>query len=217
MSLVIENLCYKDYKNTKINVNGKVDSGDVLGLFGSSGCGKTTFLNVLAGFYKIESGKIMLNNQLISNLPAFRRKIAYVFQSNALFDHLNVCENVAFALRFVNEGRWFWRGSYRKRRAFAYLKEFSLEGLASKYPLQLSGGEQKRVAILRALIVNPRLLLLDEAFTGLDEENKLKTMSWMATLIDRLNIPVILVSHSREERSAFATKVVEWKGAQIQL
>ena len=198
-----------------MQLSGGVKAGEVLALRGPSGCGKTTFLNVLAGFHPLLSGEICLQERNIAWQPPYKRKIAYVFQSNVLFEHLNVLDNVAFALRFEQGMRGLFKSGQRRARALSFLQEFSLEALAKKWPQQLSGGEQKRIALLRSLIVKPELLLLDEAFAGLDRENKLKMTTWIERLIRQINIPVILVSHSEEDQLALAHRVVTWQEGEL--
>jgi spermidine/putrescine transport system ATP-binding protein len=140
-----------------------VDGGEFFSLLGPSGCGKTTTLRLIAGFERPDSGKILLDGVDMSATPPHKRKVNTVFQSYALFPHLDVFDNVAFGLRRRKEKR-----SEIRQRVLQVLDAVRLSGLERRRPVQLSGGQQQRVALARALVLSPAVLLLDEPLGALD-------------------------------------------------
>ena len=147
------------------DVSLRVPAGQVTCLLGPSGCGKSTTLRMIAGVDIQDSGRILVDGNLVCDtvfrVPPERRSIGLMFQDFALFPHLSVAENIAFGLKGRGEGG--------KRRVGELLERVSLAGFGKKYPHELSGGEQQRVALMRALAPSPRILLMDEPFSGLDE------------------------------------------------
>src|SRR5262249_23585852 len=140
----------------------EIGRGELVGLLGPSGSGKTTTLRMVAGFVAPSSGRILLDGEDVTGLPAHQRNIGMVFQSYALFPHLTVIENVAFGLRMRQV-----RPAERRTGATAALELVELGGVAQRYPAQLSGGQQQRVALARALVIEPTILLLDEPLSNL--------------------------------------------------
>ncbi len=173
----------------------------VTALFGPSGCGKTSLLRTLAGLEPQARGYLKVGDAIWQDgafsLPPHRRSLGYVFQEPSLFAHLNVRRNIEYGLRRLP--RHAERPSLE--RAVALL---GLEKLLERKPHQLSGGEQQRVAIARALAVNPAMLLLDEPLAALDEARKAEILPWLETLHRALAIPVLYVSHSRDEVARLA-------------
>ena len=140
-----------------------IHDGEFLTLLGPSGCGKTTLLRMLAGLDTPTKGKIILDGQDITNLPPYKRDVNMVFQNYALFPHMTAEENIGFGLRMKGVGK-----EEAAKRTQKLLKLIRLEDLRSRYPAQMSGGQQQRVAVARALVNNPKMLLLDEPLGALD-------------------------------------------------
>ena len=188
-------------------------------LLGPSGCGKTSLLRMIAGHEDITSGKVFLDNQDISNEPPAARSTSMMFQSYALFPHLKVIDNVAFALKIMGVSK-----TERHARAMELLESVQLHTMSQRYPSQLSGGQQQRVALARALITKPKLLLLDEPLSALDPFLRIEMRSELKLLQRQLGITFVHVTHSQEEAMALADVVlvmndgkVEQQGSPIEL
>ncbi len=182
-------------------------AGGVTALFGESGVGKTSIVNAIAGLLRPDAGRIALDGAVLFDaaarvfVPAERRRFGYVFQEGRLFPHLSVRRNLLFA-------RWFDKADHAPDE-FAHVVELlGLEPLLERRPALLSGGEKQRVAIGRALLARPRLLLLDEPLASLDAARKEEILSYLVRLRDELSIPMIYVSHSVEEVTRLASNVV---------
>ncbi|MBM4404936.1 MAG: ABC transporter ATP-binding protein [Chloroflexi bacterium] len=180
---------------------------EVVALFGPSGAGKTTTLNAIAGLVTPAKGTIAIDGTALFagggreavNVPARARKIGYVFQSYALFPHLTALKNVAYPLGGAPDA---------ESQAMGHLETLGMADFAHRYPDELSGGQQQRVAIARALAREPRLLLLDEPFTALDESLRRALRKELRAICDRMQIPVVLVTHDLSEVLALADRVV---------
>ncbi|XDZ69738.1 ABC transporter ATP-binding protein [Alphaproteobacteria bacterium LSUCC0744] len=188
-------------------------------LLGPSGCGKTSLLRMIAGHEDITSGAVFLDNLDISNEPPAARSTSMMFQSYALFPHLKVIDNVAFALKIVGVGK-----TERHARAMELLESVQLHTMSQRYPSQLSGGQQQRVALARALITKPKLLLLDEPLSALDPFLRIEMRSELKLLQRQLGITFVHVTHSQEEAMALADVIlvmndgkVEQKGSPIEI
>jgi putative spermidine/putrescine transport system ATP-binding protein len=188
-------------------------------LLGPSGCGKTSLLRMIAGHEDITSGKVFLDNQDISNEPPAARSTSMMFQSYALFPHLKVIDNVAFALKILGVSK-----TERHARAMELLESVQLHTMSQRYPSQLSGGQQQRVALARALITKPKLLLLDEPLSALDPFLRIEMRSELKLLQRQLGITFVHVTHSQEEAMALADVIlvmndgkVEQQGSPIEL
>ena len=188
-------------------------------LLGPSGCGKTSLLRMIAGHEDITNGTVFLDNQNISNEPPAARSTSMMFQSYALFPHLKVIDNVAFALKIMGVGK-----SERHARAMELLESVQLHTMSQRYPSQLSGGQQQRVALARALITKPKLLLLDEPLSALDPFLRIEMRSELKLLQRQLGITFVHVTHSQEEAMALADVIlvmndgkVEQQGSPIEL
>lgn len=175
-------------------VNLHIPSGGFFALLGPSGCGKTTLLRLIAGLEKADSGKILLGNTDITDLPVHKRSINIVFQNYALFPHLNVFDNVAYSLHVQKRPK-----AEIEQRVLKILKAFHLEGHIFKYPTQLSGGQQQRVALARAIINEPDVLLLDEPLAALDFKLREKMLIELIELQDKLKTTFIYVTHDQFE------------------
>jgi sulfate/thiosulfate transport system ATP-binding protein len=195
MSIVLEKL-QKRYDGHVVvnNVSLEVEDGEFFVLLGSSGSGKTTVLNLIAGLTPLESGRIILNGHDVSHLPTQQRRVGFVFQDYALFQYMNVAENVEFALSIrkipVKE---------RQNRRDELLEIVGLAGLGNRMPKQLSGGQQQRVALARALAHKPDVLLLDEPLGALDAKIRIELRRSLKNIQRQLGIATILVTHDQEE------------------
>jgi len=182
---------------------------------GPSGCGKSTALNCITGLIPITSGEIFIDDECIddskTSVPPEKREFGMVFQNYALFPHLTVKENIAFGLKL----RKLPRSEVDKRVGDA-LKMVHLEGYASKFPSQMSGGEQQRVAIARCIVLEPRLLLLDEPLSNLDAKLRVELRYELKALHERLKVTTIYVTHDQTEALALSDRIVVLKLGKIQ-
>ena len=172
-------------------------------LLGPSGCGKTTILRMIAGHEDPSEGRILVGGQAVAGLPPARRGTAMMFQSYALFPHLTIVDNVAFSLKMRGMAK-----EERRKQAMAVLERVQMAHLADRVPAQLSGGQQQRVALARALITRPRVLLLDEPLSALDEFLRLRMRGELRGLQRDLGITFVHVTHTQPEAIALADLVV---------
>src|SRR5262245_37186770 len=189
----------------------EVAKGTVLSLLGPSGCGKTTLLRIIAGFVEPDSGRVTVGGRDITDLPANRRQVGFVFQNYALFPHLDVRRNVAYGLRVRR--RPSAEVTERVRRAIELV---SLAGFEDRYPAQLSGGQQQRVAIARALVLEPEVLLLDEPFNALDAALRLSMQIELRKLIERIGVTSIFVTHDQIEAMTLADTIAVMRAGRIE-
>jgi putrescine transport system ATP-binding protein len=176
--------------------------GEFFALLGPSGCGKTTLMRLLAGFETPEAGRILLNGEDIAGLPPHRRPSSMMFQSYALFPHLNVERNIAFGL--VQQG---WAKAAIGPRVEEMLSLVRLEGLNQRKPDQLSGGQRQRVALARALAPGPKILLLDEPLAALDRKLREETQLELKALQRRLGMTFMIVTHDQDEAMVVADRI----------
>ncbi len=192
-------------------INLKIPAGSYCCLLGPSGCGKTTTLRMIAGHEEASDGDVILGAENITSLPPAARGTAMMFQSYALFPHLDCIDNVAFSLKMRGVAR-----DTRRTRAMALLKRVQMEPFAQRLPAQLSGGQQQRVALARALITAPQVLLLDEPLSALDPFLRIKMREELKALQTRLGISFIHVTHSQDEAMALADLVVVMNQGRIE-
>jgi iron(III) transport system ATP-binding protein len=179
----------------------EIQPGTLVTLLGPSGCGKTTTLRMIAGLETASSGKIFIDNEDVTILPASSRDVTMVFQSYALFPHLSVLENVAYGLRVTKH-------KDPKTAALEALEMVGLGGYESRAPNQLSGGQQQRVALARALVMKPKVLLFDEPLSNLDAKLRRQMRTEIRALQQRLGITAIYVTHDQSEALAISDTVV---------
>lgn len=176
------------------DLNLTVEEGEFLTLLGSSGCGKTTTLRMIAGFEEPTTGSIKVEGENIEEKEPFERNVNTVFQSYALFPHKTIFDNIAYGLKMKKVPK-----AEIKKKVTEMMELVQLEGFEKRYPSQLSGGQKQRVAIARALINRPRVLLLDEPLGALDLKLRKQMQLELKRLQKKLNITFIYVTHDQEE------------------
>lgn len=207
-------------KNISISFNGhkilenfslNIKNGEFVTFLGSSGCGKTTTLRIIAGFEKPDSGEILFSGKKINNVPAHKREINTIFQNYALFPHLNVYENIAFGMRLSKKSE-----DYIEKEVTNMLKLVSLSGFSSRKIASLSGGQQQRVAIARALVNRPKVLLLDEPLGALDLKLRKDMQTELKNIQQQTGITFVFVTHDQEEALSMSDTVVVMDKGKIQ-
>lgn len=180
-----------------------VRPGERLAVHGPSGCGKTTLLYAIAGLLDVHHGVIRIGDRDVTHIPAHQRDIGLVFQDNQLFPHFDVADNVSYSLRVRGIGK-------RERRKVAedWLSRFGLTGLARRRVAELSGGEAKRVALARTMAAAPRVVLLDEPLTGLDDSLHERLLGDIRDIFDSLGTTVVHVTHDRAEGTALCHRSI---------
>ncbi|MGQ9508728.1 MAG: ABC transporter ATP-binding protein [Thermodesulfobacteriota bacterium] len=190
-----------------------IERGDFFTFLGPSGCGKTTILRMIAGFTRPDGGKILFDGQEVNELPSWKRDVGMVFQNYALWPHLSVFENVAFGLK----ERKFPKSIVREKTLRA-LEMVGLKGMEKRRPSELSGGQQQRVALARTLVIEPRLLLLDEPLSNLDAKLRIQMRHELVRIQKNLGITTLYVTHDQEEALILSTRIaVMSKGRVIQV
>src|SRR3954447_13049444 len=188
-----------------------VKRGEFVSLRGPSGCGKTTTLRLIAGFEQPDDGAIRIGDEDVQGLPPHKRNVNTVFQSYALFPHLNVLDNVAYGLRHRRVRR-----EERESRARRMLGLVRLEGVERRKPAQLSGGQQQRVALARALVMDPKVLLLDEPLGALDLAVRKQLQIELKTIQADIGVTFIYVTHDQEEALALSDRVAVMNAGRIE-
>ena len=185
--------------------------GEVFGLLGPNGAGKTTTLRIIGGFEKPDSGKVFFDGADITNVPANKRNLNTVFQKYALFGHMTIEENIAFGLKIKNKS-----DSYIKDKIKYALKLVNLEGFEKRKPTSLSGGQQQRIAIARAIVNEPKVLLLDEPLGALDLKLRQDMQYELMRLKEELGITFIYITHDQEEALTMSDKIIVMNKGYIQ-
>lgn len=204
MYLSLKNIS-KKYKDKEIlkNISFDIKEGELVCILGPSGCGKTTLLNIIGGFVSDYSGDVLLSNENINNIPPEKREIATVFQSYGLFTHKNVIDNVSYGLKLLKIDK-----NTREKRARDMLEKVGLAGYDKKKIKELSGGEQQRVAIARSMVLNPKLLLLDEPLSNLDVHLRDVMRKEIKRIQKQFGVTMIIVTHDQEDAFKLADRVV---------
>ena len=195
---------YKPDKLCLDNVNIKIEEGEKVSILGPSGCGKSTLLRLIAGFEKPQKGIIKLDDKEVfadnKFLPPHKRNVGLVVQEKALFPHLSIAENIGFGVR---------KSPDNKVIVNELLELFRIEDLKSKYPHEISGGEQQRVAFARSMAPSPKFLMLDEPFSALDEKLKETLYNDLLEIFLKKNFSVLLVTHDENEAKIMTDKQIK--------
>jgi sulfate transport system ATP-binding protein len=203
MSIVLEHVSKRYEQQVVVNdVSLEIKDGEFFVLLGSSGSGKTTVLNIIAGLTPAAQGRVFLHNRDVTDLPVQQRRVGFVFQNYALFEYMTVAENIEFGLQIRKIGRKDRRQSRDK-----LLELVGLVGLGNRMPRQLSGGQQQRVALARALALEPDVLLLDEPLGALDAKIRVELRRSLKAIQRRLGVATILVTHDQEEAFDLADRI----------
>ena len=201
--LAIESLAKYFGQVTAVDhVSLEINHGEFLTLLGPSGCGKTTILRMIAGFELPSEGRILLEDEDITNRPANKRPMGMVFQSYALFPHLTAEQNIAFGMEIKREPR-----EQVKKRCAELLELVGLADAGRRYPHQLSGGQQQRIALARALAIEPKVLLLDEPLSALDAKVRVSLRNEIRRIQQQLKMTAIYVTHDQEEALAISDRI----------
>lgn len=184
------------------NVSLEINSGEFMTILGPSGCGKTTTLRIIAGFENADSGTVLIDNKDVTSLPPYNRSVNTVFQNYALFPHMNIYDNVAFGLKIKKVP-----GNEINKKVSEMLKIVKMDNFAEKMPDQLSGGQKQRAAIARAIINNPKVLLLDEPLGALDLKLRKQMQLELKSLQKELGITFVFVTHDQEEAMTMSDRI----------
>ena len=207
--LIVKNI-HKTWETVTVDFSLECEKGTMTCLLGPSGCGKSTVLNIISGLEKNDPDwqdklEIELDGQRIEDLPPRARGVGMVFQSGALFNHMNVVSNVAYGL--ISQGM---KKKEALARASAFLPEFGLEGFDHRMPQTLSGGERQRVALARTLIIQPKLVLLDEPLSALDADLRRRLAQQLREWQKKIGFTAIMVTHDVSEAEAVADNIVRF-------
>ncbi|MEN6483368.1 MAG: ABC transporter ATP-binding protein [Syntrophobacteraceae bacterium] len=196
---------YKSYGNHPIikGLNAEIDKGELVSFIGPSGCGKSTLLRLVAGFTKLNAGRIILDGRVVNDDVPHKRGTGMVFQNYALFPHLSVESNIAYGMKILGHPK-----TKIRNRVEELLELVHLPGLGTRRIDQLSGGQQQRVALARALSLNPKILLLDEPLSNLDANLRVTMRAEIKRIQRELGLTVIFVTHDREEAMSISSRVM---------
>ena len=209
MYLQLKNL-YKKYQNNTVvnNFNIDVEKGELISILGPSGCGKTTTLRMIAGFIAPTSGEIFLSEEKITDYPPEIRPVSTVFQNYALFPHLTVYENIEYGLRYPLKVGKKLDKKEKKERTQKMISLVNLKGLENRRIDQLSGGQQQRVALARSLVLEPKVLLLDEPLSNIDTKLRETVRNEIRKIQKELGITMIFVTHDQEEAMSISDRII---------
>ena len=202
----------KRYDDWVLQMDLSVKNGEIMTLLGPSGCGKTTTLRIIAGFIHIDDGHLYLDNTIIDDVPPHQRNIGVVFQDYALFPHMNVFKNITFGMRMKKK----YTKQDMKNRVEEMLALVGLEGYEHRYPDQLSGGEQQRIALLRSIASFPDILLLDEPLSALDFQLRKRLRQEIKNVQRRFGITTLYVTHDQEEAMSISDRIAVMRDGQVQ-
>ncbi len=212
MNITLKNI-HKSFGDTKVvkGVDIEIQSGELFFLLGSSGCGKTTLLRMMAGFYEPDEGDIIFGDKRINGTPPHDRNTALVFQNYAVWPHMTVFENVAYGLRVRK-----LPAAEIKERTVEALTQVQMDHLADRKPAALSGGQQQRVALARAIVVRPDLLLFDEPLCNLDAKLRIEMRDVIKKIHMETKITAVYVTHDQEEALSMADRMAVMNAGTIQ-
>ena len=212
VSIAIDHVVKKFGDNVIIpDLTANIKNGELFTLLGPSGCGKTTLLRMIAGFNSIEGGTIAFGDQVINDLPAYKRNIGMVFQSYAIFPHLTVRRNVEYGLRLRNVPK-----DEMKKRTDEMLSLVHIDEYQDRLPERLSGGQQQRVALARAIVIHPQVLLMDEPLSNLDAKLRIEMRSVIHDIQRQVGITTVYVTHDQEEALAISDRIAVMNKGVIQ-
>lgn len=208
--LIIDSL-YRRQGNFELrDISFRVENGEIYTILGPSGAGKTTLLDCIAGFRKVHSGKIILDNKDITYLPPEKRDIAYIPQEPALFPHMSIMENIEYGLRVKKVAR-----EERERLIRDLASSLGINNILDKYPREISGGEKQRVALARALVIDPKLMLMDEPLAHLDAPLRKELRKEIRREIKSRGVSTIYVTHDQSEAFMIADRIAIMKDGVI--
>lgn len=201
--LYLENVI-KTFNKTEVvkKMNLEIKKGELVSFLGPSGCGKTTTLNMIAGFLEVDGGRIVVDGKPVHLLPSNKREMGMVFQNYALFPHMTVFDNVAYGLKLRKVSK-----SEINQRVLEALEMVRLSGYEKRYPKELSGGQQQRVSLARALVIKPKVLLLDEPLSNLDAKLRQEMREEIVDIQKKVGITTIFVTHDQEEALAISDRI----------
>jgi spermidine/putrescine ABC transporter ATP-binding subunit len=201
--LCLENVV-KTFNKTEVvkKMNLEIKQGELVSFLGPSGCGKTTTLNMIAGFLDVDGGRIVVDGKPVHLLPPNKREMGMVFQNYALFPHMTVFDNVAYGLKLRKVSK-----SEIHTRVSEALEMVRLAGYEKRYPKELSGGQQQRVSLARALVIKPKVLLLDEPLSNLDAKLRQEMREEIVEIQKKVGITTIFVTHDQEEALAISDRI----------
>ena len=212
VSIAIDHVVKKFGENVIIpDLTANIKNGELFTLLGPSGCGKTTLLRMIAGFNSIEGGTIAFGDQVINDVPAYKRNIGMVFQSYAIFPHLTVRKNVEYGLRLRNLPK-----DEMKKRTDEMLALVHIDEYQDRLPERLSGGQQQRVALARAIVIHPQVLLMDEPLSNLDAKLRIEMRSVIHDIQRQVGITTVYVTHDQEEALAISDRIAVMNKGVIQ-
>lgn len=204
VNLEVKNLT-KKFNNKVVlnNISFTVNNGEFLSILGPSGCGKTTLLKILIGIESLTTGTIYKNGKDITNIDPSKRGMGIVFQNYALFPNMTALENVSYALNIKLKDK-----KKAKKESLKMLEMINMAEHLNKYPHELSGGQQQRVAIARTLVLNPDIILFDEAMSALDADNRLHLRKELKEIQKKLKTTIIYITHDQEEAFSLSDRVM---------
>lgn len=212
IALNLQNISFSYSKDSETisDFNLKVVKGSFTTLLGESGCGKTTLLRLISGFLKPENGIIEIDGINQNGIEPNNRKIGVVFQDYALFPHLTVKQNILYGVKSKNNEK-----EKTKEKLLQTIDSLNLQGLLNRFPHELSGGQQQRVALARSLILNPKILLMDEPLSGLDTKLREKVRDELKIIQKKFKITTVYVTHDREEALSLSDSIAVIKDGKI--
>lgn len=212
VAISIENVVKRFGKDTVINgLSLDIKPGEFFTLLGPSGCGKTTLLRMIIGFNSIDGGQIKINGKVINNIPTNKRNMGMVFQNYAIFPHMSVKDNIAFGLKNRKVPK-----DEIERRVDEILKVVKIDHLKNRMPQKLSGGQQQRIALARAIVIHPEVLLMDEPLSNLDAKLRVEMRNAIKQIQQQVGITTVYVTHDQEEALAVSDRIAVMNAGVIQ-